>query len=153
MGTWLFALKVGCMSLLALTAAVMVQRAGRPGDRLGAELLIPVTALLLVGVILDDSGYPLLGTSHWSVARCVGTIVLASLPPLAITLVILRQAIPTRPALAGALCGLLAGALGALGYTVACVNDGAGFVAVWYSLAVLLIAALGSALGRRFLRW
>ncbi|PSD28791.1 hypothetical protein C7E18_00315 [Stenotrophomonas maltophilia] len=55
--------------------------------------------------------------------------------------------------MAGALCGLLAGALGALGYTVACVNDGAGFVTAWYSLAVLLIAALGSALGRRFLRW
>lgn len=153
-GTGLFAFKVGCTLLLAAAAVVLVYRAGVPGVRLRPwPLLLPLAVLVATGLLLDHSGYPLHGASGWSVARCVGTIVLAALPPLAAVLWALRRAIPTRPALAGALAGGLAGALAALAYTVACLNDGAAFVALWYHVAVLITALLGALLGRVLLRW
>ena len=59
----------------------------------------------------------------------------------------------TRPVAAGAAAGLLAGALGALGYALACAELALPFVAAWYTLGVLMTAALGAALGPRLLRW
>ncbi|WMJ69354.1 NrsF family protein [Stenotrophomonas sp. 24(2023)] len=153
-GTGLFAFKIACMGLLSLAAAVLVHRAGQPGVALRPLRVVwPLLLVLLAGLLLDRSGYPLLGASTWSVARCVGTIVLAALPVLAGALWWLRAALPTRPAVAGALAGVLAGAMAALAYTVACLNDGAAFVALWYHVAVLLVAALGALAGRIVLRW
>lgn len=49
--------------------------------------------------------------------------------------------------------GLLAGSIGALAYTVACVNDGAAFVAIWYSASVVAAGCLGALAGPRWLAW
>jgi hypothetical protein len=46
-----------------------------------------------------------------------------------------------------------AGALGATAYTIACVNDGRMFVAIWYPVAILIVASVGAAIGRRVLAW
>jgi hypothetical protein len=43
--------------------------------------------------------------------------------------------------------------LGASGYALACPEASPAFVAVWYSLGVLLTGLLGAALGPRLLRW
>jgi len=58
-----------------------------------------------------------------------------------------------RPIVAGLAAGLFAGALGAAAYAPACKNDGGLFVAIWYSAAILIVAALGAAIGRRALAW
>jgi hypothetical protein len=47
----------------------------------------------------------------------------------------------------------LAGALGALGYALACTELSPAFIAVWYSLGIGLAGALGAALGPLVLRW
>jgi len=60
---------------------------------------------------------------------------------------------PTRPPLAGATAGLLAGALGAAAYVLTCKNDAGWFVAIWYTSAVLLVTVVGASLGRRALAW
>ncbi|KAF1016957.1 MAG: Anti-sigma-F factor NrsF [Stenotrophomonas maltophilia] len=154
LGTPLFAFKVASMLLLVLAAGVLALRAGQPGRALRPlRWLWPLLLLVLGGLWLDGSGYPLLGASRASVARCVGVIVLAALPVLAAALWWLRAAVPTRPALAGALAGMLAGGVAALAYTVACLNDGAAFVALWYHVAALIVAGIGALLGRLLLRW
>jgi hypothetical protein len=65
----------------------------------------------------------------------------------------LRRATPTRLSYAGGVAGLLAGSIGALAYTLACINDGTVFVSIWYSLAILLTSVIGALLGRRALAW
>jgi hypothetical protein len=72
---------------------------------------------------------------------------------MAITLFVLKMGVPTRPAVAGAAAGVLAGTLGAAAYSVVCKNDGGLFVAVWYSVAILIVAGLGAIVGRRALAW
>ncbi|GAP39034.1 NrsF family protein [Piscinibacter sakaiensis] len=49
--------------------------------------------------------------------------------------------------------GLLARALGAFGYSLACPESRLAFVAVWYTMGVLFTGLLGAALGARLLRW
>ena len=65
----------------------------------------------------------------------------------------MRRGIPTRPAFAGAAAGLLAGALGGAAYAIVCKNDGALFVAVWYTTAIIVVAGLGALIGRKALAW
>ncbi len=72
---------------------------------------------------------------------------------MAAILIAMRSGTPTRLAGAGAVAGLLAGAIGALAYTVACLNDGATFVALWYSAAIAVVTIGGALIGPRVLAW
>lgn len=65
----------------------------------------------------------------------------------------LRDGAPSRPRLAAALAGLLAGGIGATFYATHCIDDSPLFVAVWYGAGIAIMAALGSVLGGRLLRW
>ena len=60
---------------------------------------------------------------------------------------------PTRPALAGAASGLLAGALGALVYALHCPEMAAPFLGIWYLLGMLIPAVVGAMVGPLLLRW
>jgi hypothetical protein len=84
---------------------------------------------------------------------CLSSIPLLSLPFLVAAFVALRRGASTRPALSGAVAGLLAGALGATLYAAHCVDDSPLFVATWYSLAIAGVVALGAAAGHRLLRF
>ena len=92
----------------------------------------------------------LLGRS-W--AWCPWRVAGLSLPALVALLWALRGLAPTQLRLAGFAAGLLAGALGALGYVLFCPENSATFVFVWYTLGILIPAAAGAALGPRLLRW
>jgi len=109
--------------------------------------------MLLFLAISDRSGFPLLGRDASSVPICFLAIVGASVPALFILLWVIRRAVVTRPVLAGAAAGLLAGALGAVAYAIACKNDGAAFVLIWYGLAIGTVSFLGALVGQRYLRW
>jgi hypothetical protein len=87
------------------------------------------------------------------VPSCVLTIVAVSLPALLLLFVVVRTGASTQPVLAGTVTGLLAGALGALAYTIGCRNDGGLFVMIWYPLAIAIVAGIGAASGRRALAW
>lgn len=147
--------KIASMLTLACGGVLLVASAGRPGaSRLWVAALLPGLALLAYGAIADHSAYPFLGRSGISVPSCLGVIILLSIPALAIIMTVLRATgIITRPAFAGAVAGVLAGTLGAAAYALACRNDGGLFVAVWYSAAIIAIALLGAAAGRRTLAW
>lgn len=152
--TWTFQFKAIGMVLVAAGAFQLARTVVRPGRALRAMLCLgPGLVFLLSGALLDRSGFPLLGVHTYSVPNCAGVIIMASIPALAAILAAMRVGTPTRLSRAGAVAGLLAGSVGGLAYTIACLNDGAAFVAVWYSIAIAFVTALGAAAGPRVLRW
>ena len=145
--------------LLAGTALLTVLRLARPdAERFYWSIaLAAAPALLAFGVAVELVSLPpstwgarLVGT-NWS--YCLTYIPLLSLPLLAAGLIGLRHAAPTRPALAGAVAGLLAGGLGATLYAAHCIDDSPLFVATWYTIAIAAMAIVGAVAGRRLLLW
>jgi hypothetical protein len=146
--------KVACALTLAAAGFLLVRSMARPdGSGWPVAALVPGAALLAFGGITDQSGFPVMGQSGQSVPICLGAIVLLSLPGLTLILGVLHTGAPTRPTMAGAAAGLMAGALGAAAYAIACKNDGGLFVATWYSTAIVIAGAVGAVAGRRVLSW
>jgi hypothetical protein len=81
----------------------------------------------------------------------VSAIPLISLPLLAAALIGLRHGAPTRPAVTGAIAGLLSSGLAATLYAAHCTDDSPLFVATWYTLATALVTVAGALAGRRVL--
>lgn len=138
---------------LAARAALPVARTVQPWRAVGTVVL----AMLFVGaaVILFDTApeqrmESLMGQT-WK--QCPWNVLLLSLPALALIFWAMRGLAPTQLRLAGCAAGLLAGALGAFGYSLSCPEDSPAFIAVWYTLGVVLTGAVGAAFGVRLLRW
>ncbi|MCA0277783.1 MAG: NrsF family protein [Proteobacteria bacterium] len=154
-----FLFKFVATGTLAIAACTLVPRLARPGAAPGwrAALLAIPPALLAIAVATELALVP---AAEWQ-ARWVGTnwlvcltfIPLIGIGPLAIFIAMLRRAAPTRPSLAGAVAGLLAGGIAATFYAAHCFDDSPLFVATWYTLAVAILAAAGAAAGRLALRW
>jgi hypothetical protein len=154
-----FDLKFVVTVALAATAIIVSLHIARPEASLrGWAWLLLIPAGLLVLGIAAEMMMPhqrswlarLVGNNA---AICVPSIVLFSLPLLAAALLALRRGAPSRPALAGAVAGLAAGGLGATLYASHCADDSPLFVATWYSIAIVMLAAVGALLGRRMLRY
>eukprot|EP01035_Chromulina_nebulosa_P066711 gene66711-biopygen48978 len=64
----------------------------------------------------------------------------------------MREAAPTRLALAGAAIGALSGGVGAMVYAMFCSVDSVAFVTIWYVVGIGLAAAIGAMVGARLLR-
>ena len=92
----------------------------------------------------------LIGNNAWN---CLTSIPLMSLPLLAAALLGLRHGAPTRPAVAGAIAGLLSAGLAATLYASHCTDDSPLFVATWYTIATALVTAIGALAGPRVLRF
>jgi hypothetical protein len=145
--------------LLAALSGALVSRIARPGAdvRRITVLLAIVPAGLAAAGLAELVAVP---AAEWS-QRLVGTnaiFCLKSIPflaaaPFVATLLALRQGAPEHPALAGAVAGLFAGAIGAACYATHCPDDSPLFVAAWYTLAIGFVAAIGAAAGSRCLRW
>jgi hypothetical protein len=146
---------------LALTAVAigLVLRLIRPGAGPGlwrsALLLAP--GLLVIGIGGELLAVP---AERWmtvlvgvNARTCLTYIPLMGLAPLGLILLALRNGAPMRPALAGAVAGLIAGGISAAFYASHCPDDSPLFVATWYVLAIAMLVALGALLGRRLLRW
>jgi hypothetical protein len=144
---------------LAAAAAWLAARLGRPVPRTraplrGLLLVLGAMGLLALGTLFaSPAGERLALVLGHSWSRCPVNVLALSMPALAGALWALRGLAPTRPRAAGLAAGLLAGALGALGYSLSCTELSPAFVAVWYSLGIGLAGALGAALGPLVLRW
>jgi hypothetical protein len=158
-GSEMFWMKAIYTSLLGLGGFWAVERAARPAGspRRGLILALSVFALLaaiglwrFVGAE-PDARMPMLMGQSWR--RCPSNILILGLPILAAMLVVVRGMAPTRLTLAGAACGLLAGGVAATIYGLHCPEHTMAFVAVWYSLGVAAVTALGAVLGPWALRW
>lgn len=151
-----FDLKFVVTLALAASAFAVALSLTRPGAAPRRWLLLLPVAILLGGIAADM----MMQTSPWrsrmmgsNSMLCLASIPLLSVPFLAAALIALRHGASTRPALTGAVAGLLAGALGATLYAAHCVDDSPLFVALWYSVAVLAVSAIGALIGRRMLRF
>jgi hypothetical protein len=135
-----------------------VQRAGKPGADMARPALLlalPVLAILVLAALqmnAPGADMPKLVLGHSS-RVCALNVLLVAIPTLAATFWALRQLAPTRLTLAGAMAGLFAGGAGAFVYSFHCTEATAPFIAIWYSLGIVLTIAVGASLGRHFLRW
>lgn len=144
---------------LGIAGFALVERLSRPGakGRIGwvlagffAAVIIAMAVSQMMSTPPDQIRAALMGSS-WD--KCPWRILVLSLPGLAVILWAMRGFAPTRPALAGAAAGLLAGGIAATIYGLHCQEIAAPFVALWYSLGIILSATVGALIGSRLLRW
>ena len=155
----MFWVKVLFPLCIAAAGFVAVERLARPGvgpryTWVGAAL--PVLGIWGLAVLAwfsapADERMPLLMGQSWRI--CALSIGLMALPVFAATLAVLRRMAPTRPTLAGAAAGALAGGVGAAVYALHCMELTAPFLAVWYVSGIAVPVLAGAVLGPRLLRW
>ncbi|MDB5586759.1 MAG: hypothetical protein JWP26_1729 [Devosia sp.] len=118
---------------------------------------IGLGVLLAIGAAMQLMIMPADQTMHLIVGGsslvCPFYIVGLSLPVLAAVMLVLRRMAPARATLAGLAAGLFAGGTGAWVYTFHCGENGMMFLTLWYTLGILVVAALGALIGRFALRW
>lgn len=155
----MFWLKLAFPAAIAVLSVRALQLLATPGAGLGGvpglmALLVAVLWLWAGSVLAEAEPFErralILGES-WQF--CLVSVCALSIPVLAAALWTMRQSAPTRPALAGATAGLLAGGVGASAYALHCTEMSMPFLAVWYVLGMLAAAAAGASLGPRMLRW
>jgi hypothetical protein len=154
-----FDLKFAVTLALAISAIAVSLHLSRPEASLHGFawlLLIPVGLLVagISGEMMMPQRLPMMTRLIGSNSRvCLTAIPAMSLPLLAAALIGLRHGAPTRPALAGAMAGLLSAGLAATLYASHCTDDSPLFVATWYTIATALVTATGALAGPKVLRF
>jgi hypothetical protein len=144
---------------LAGASLFLVLRLARPAAELrpAAVALRIVLFVLATGVGVELMSLPPVWWQTVATGKnssiCLRAIPTLSIPLLVGALIALRSGAPTRPGLAGAAAGLLAGGLAATLYAAHCTDDSPLFVAIWYSLGVGIVTAAGAIAGRIMLKW
>jgi hypothetical protein len=144
---------------VAITGFVIVQRLARPGARvrkawLGLAVPLVIIWAMAVTMLLSSPGEErptLIMGQTWR--TCAANIATISLPVFVAALIALKGLAPTRPAMAGAAAGAMAGGAGAAVYALHCLELAAPFIAIWYVAGILLPVVLGALIGPRILRW
>ena len=143
----------------ALPSALLAWRLSRPDGRPSTAALSFLAPPLLLGaaVVMELTVVP---ADLWrtrliggNAIHCLTIIPLLSIPPLAALLIVMRAGAPRIPWIAGALAGAAAAGIAATLYASNCPDDSPLFVASWYPLGTLIVAAVGALAGDRFLRW
>jgi hypothetical protein len=154
-----FDLKFVVTLSLASAATVVSLHLSRPEASLSGWawlLMIPI-GLLVAGITAEmtvPQRLPMMTRLVGSNSRvCLSAIPAMSLPLLIASLLGLRHGAPARPALAGAIAGMLSAGFAATLYASHCPDDSPLFVATWYTLATLAVTAIGALAGARVLRF
>jgi len=154
-----FDLKFVFTLALAISAIAVSLHLSRPEASLkgwGWLLLIPlgIIAAGIASEMMMPQRLPMMTRLIGSNSRvCMTAIPLLSLPLLAGALVGLRHGAPARPALAGALAGLVSAGLAATLYASHCTDDSPLFVITWYAIATAVVTAVGALIGSKVLRF
>jgi len=154
-----FDLKFAVTLALAAAAITVALHLSRPEASLrGFVWLFMVPAGLLIAGISSEMMVPqrlpmmtrLIGSNS---KVCMTAVPMMSLPLLAASLIGLRHGATTRPALEGALAGLLSAGLAATIYASHCTDDSPLFVAAWYTLSAALVTVIGALVGSKVLKF
>jgi hypothetical protein len=159
MTTWRMGVKLAVSLSLTVTGALLGLRFARPieaGDKAWL-LLLPAPLFLAVACLYELWAMP---PDQW-LTRAVGihplaclvSIPLISTLPLAGVLWAMREGAPAFPAQAGAAAGAMAAGIGAAVYVLHCPDDSPLFLAIWYTLAALLVVVAARKTGASLLRW
>jgi hypothetical protein len=155
----MFWMKLAYAGAFATVGVFCVERLARPAGAAGSRLRWLAAPLIGIAVAaaLQMAGKPAAQVHRLvmgdSAMVCPWVIAATSAPLLIALTWAVRGLAPTRLRLAGALVGLTAGGFGALIYCLHCPEVGAPFVAIWYSLGILIPCAIGALAGPRLLRW
>ena len=146
------------LSLVGVGSALLVRlmRPGQVGQKLLAFVFLPFFIVVCAGVASLVFGQPMawghmIFGMQW--ATCLLCIPLFAVVPFAALIWALRKGAPTNLTRAGAVAGLVAGALGATAYAFHCPDDSVPFIAIWYGTLVALCGVIGAMFGPRLLRW
>ncbi|MBR0694666.1 NrsF family protein [Bradyrhizobium lablabi] len=159
MGNPFFCLKFAVTLALAISAAAVSLYLSRPESSLssfGWWLLVPagILAAGISGEMMMPQRVPMMVRLVGQNSRvCMSAIPAMAMPLLAAALYGLRQGAPARPAVAGAIAGMMSAGLAATLYASHCTDDSPLFVATWYTIATTLVAAIGAFAGARVLRY
>lgn len=154
-----FILKAAYSLVIGGVAISLLIKLARPEAQSGSQFFLFAAPALILSFIaaFELSAFPV---SDWraiifgmSAENCSLRVVFLSLPAFVGLVGVFRRFAPTNLRLAGAAIGAAAGAAGAFAYMFYCQETAAGFVLVWYSLSVLLLAAFGALLGPVLLKW
>jgi hypothetical protein len=154
-----FDLKFAVTLALAISAVAVSLHLSRPEASLKgwAWLLLVPAGFLAVGIgseMMMPQRLPMMTRLVGNNSRvCMTAIPLISLPLLAAALIGLRHGAPARPAVAGAVAGLVSAGLAATLYASHCTDDSPLFVATWYTIAAALVTAIGALAGSKVLRY
>jgi hypothetical protein len=114
--------------------------AGLLAAGIGGEMMLPQRLPIMTRLVGDNSKI------------CMTAIPVMSLPLLIAALIGLRHGAPTRPAVSGAIAGLLSAGLAATFYASHCTDDSPLFVATWYTIATAMVTVVGALVGSKVLR-
>jgi hypothetical protein len=155
----MFWMKLAYAGAYATVGVLCVERLARPAGVAASRLrwlAVPIIGIA-VAAALQMMRAPAAEARHLvmgnSAMVCPWYIAASSAPLLVALILAVRGLAPTRLRLAGALVGLTAGGFGALVYCLHCPEVGAPFVAIWYSLGILVPCVIGALAGPRLLRW
>ncbi len=154
-----FDLKFAVTLGLAIPAIAISLHLSRPEAVLKGRawlLLVPLALLAagIAGEMMLPQRLPMMTRLIGTNSRvCLSAIPLMSLPLLIGALIGLRHGAPSRPALEGAIAGLLSAGLAATLYASHCTDDSPLFVATWYTIATAGVTAAGAIAGSRVLRF
>ncbi len=150
---WTYTISLGTIAIWATA------RLARPDSQKGPSLwivVLPLAALAGIGAVelaRTPSAEWLAMWLGYSWKLCSLLVFLLSAPIFIGLLWSFRKLAPTRLRAAGGTAGLAAGAWAATLYCLHCPEVSALFVLTWYTLGILLAAAVGALLGPRLLRW
>jgi hypothetical protein len=140
-------------------SSIYLMRLTRPGGERrtsSIRIMMPFAAIVLLAAV----SLGLAPSSHWDEMvmgdqwlECLLSIPIIAIAPFAIIVAAMRKAAPTNLQRTGALTGLIAGGVSAVGYALHCTDDSLPFIAIWYGGTMLLCTLAGAALGPRLLRW
>ena len=152
-------LKLAFTMALIIPASIYLLRLARPGGERKAPMAFvaaPFVAIMLLAAI----SLAFAPISYWDDMivgdrwlECLLSIPVIAIVPFAAIIWAMRWMAPTDLARAGALGGVVAGAVSATGYALHCSDDSLAFVALWYGGTIAICTAAGALLGPRLLRW
>jgi hypothetical protein len=154
------AMKAGFSALIATFAGGLAMTMVRPlvGDakRAMGPIVTLVFACLAIGAVTLFATTPsqrFMAFTGGGFPWCLALIPLFGLPTAVLLLWVLKDAAPTRLAIAGASVGALSGGMGAIVYAMFCPIDSLAFVTIWYVAGIGVASALGAWAGVKLLRW
>ena len=150
--------KIGSLALLAGVTCTVAMRSFAPpaSSRRGLLLALALAVLLVVGGTFatsatDSSRSMIERLSPVHGMLCATSIVVLAMPIMAALAVLMRRAAPVHPKESALASGLAAATLGGLVFTACCPMNDPLYIAVWYSVAVAIVAlAARWLLPRRF---
>lgn len=153
-------LKLAFSIAIVILASVFLVKLARPGAERRTHSVIAAAPFLAI-ILLAAISLSLAPSAHWEAMivdgmwlECLVSIpVIAVVPFAVIVWVVRRVAAPTDLTRTGAMIGLVAGGVSAIGYAVHCTGDSLPFVALWYASTIALCTLAGATLGSRLLRW